>query len=1103
MIIFRLCSVTLLLGLGATPLHPQQTRLPLSSPFVSGYVRTLAGEEMRYHSPLPDVDRSLLVRSIDRARDIVWETEPIPTTVADDTATFVIMAAIDVNAAPRRFDLFVNDDSVLAFYNPTRAAAGEALVWTGERGVRAEFRVVLIDKYGDAMGFIFLRLPRREWRAGRPLRLRVAGESVGEQTWFMIFKEPIAPRVTLRNAPVLLRGAGGNEQGLRVDILYLGGEGRLRLSSPIGRIDGDLTLGHNRFVIPVPEVTRPTTVELACIVDGEEVSASFTVRPVRRMTVHLIHHTHLDIGYTHLQDEVERLQWQHLEDALRYGAASADYPEGARFVWHPEGLWAVESYLESHGPDESQRLREGIRRGWIHLDAMFANLLTGITSSEGLLHGLAAARRLSAWSGVPIESAMLSDIPGFTWGLVPVLALHGVKYLSIGPNFGHRIGLFLDDLGDRPFYWESPSGNQRVLTWVSGAGYATFHSGLGYSKITRALDEESVFNYVDKLAESGYPYEMVQLRYNIGSDNGPPDPDLADAVRAWNERYLSPRLVISDLSSAFREFEDRYGATLPVYRGDLTGYWEDGAASSARETALVRQAAELLVQAEALGAILGATLPRAEVYEAWRQVLLFYEHTWGSWNSVSEPGSELTTGQWERKRAFARSGARLADRLIKLAVAERWDGSEAPRLIEVINTASWPRSDIVFLSPQASRAGDRVRDEDGRVVPSQRLATGELAFRADGVPAFGARRFVISGDSVAGSSSAERRSNVIANREYRVEVDTLRGTFSVFCAKLGRDLAAAGGLNEYVYVPGRDPDVAVTAGRPQVRVTERGPLLWAVEVRRAAPGADAGIRSEIQIYDGLERIDVIDSIDKALTYDPEAVLYRFSFNLHDPQVRVDVPWGSYRPELDQLPGAAKNYLSLQRWVDIQGARFGITVASIDAPLIQVGKIRTDAIVTGWLDHLPQSATLFSYVMNNYWETNYRAGQEGVHHFRYSIRPRAEFDESRVERFAIGIGQPLIAIPVKPEASPLEPLIAIEADRAVATALKRAEDGDGLIVRLYNPGSEPDSVVFRWPDGRPLVALRSDVWERSLEPLGEGLRLEAYEVATLRLAHPEP
>ena len=114
----------------------------------------------------------------------------------------------------------------------------------------------------------------------------------------------------------------------------------------------------------------------------------------------------------------------------------------------------------------------------------------------------------------------------------------------------------------------------------------------------------SVFKYVEQLAEQGYPYDMTYLRYNIGSDNGPPDPELADAVRAWNERYVSPRLVISNVTDVFKKFEERYGDTLPVQRGDLTGHWEDGAASSARETALVRRAAEELNQTEALSAVL-------------------------------------------------------------------------------------------------------------------------------------------------------------------------------------------------------------------------------------------------------------------------------------------------------------------------------------------------------------------------------------------------------------------------------------------------------------------------------------------------------------------
>ncbi|NIN11431.1 MAG: glycosyl hydrolase family 38, partial [Gemmatimonadales bacterium] len=716
------------------------------------------------------------------------------------------------------------------------------------------------------------------------------------------------------------------------------------------------------------------------------------------MDVYLLHHTHLDIGYTHHQDDVERLQWEHLENAIRYGEASEQLPDGARFVWNPEGLWAVESYLATHGAEQRERLLEAIRRGWIHLDAMFGNLLTGITSSEGLMRSLEAARSLSAQTGVPIRSAMLSDIPGFTWGLVPVLAQHGVEYLSIGPNFGHRIGYFLDTWGDRPFYWESPSGRERVLTWVSAAGYAWFHSGLGYERITTLLTPENVFRYLDRLSENGYPYDITYMRYNIGSDNGPPDPNIAETVRAWNERYVSPRLIISGTTGLFEAFEERYGGELPVYRGDLTGHWEDGAASSARETALVRRTAESLVQTEVLAAMLGNKLPEEDLSRAWRNVALFYEHTWGSWNSISEPEAEFTLRQWATKKAFADSAARLAERLRRRAESRRFDPSSRGQAIAVYNTLSWPRTDVVTVPAALSVAGDRVVDAMGRVVPSQRLNTGELALLAEAVPAFGSKRYVIEGGEVPLRGDAMAGRNVIGNHRVRVEVDTLRGTVrSLRYAPADRELAGDAALNQYLYVSSRDPADWTTNGPVTVRVVEAGPLVAAIEVQADASGTHRGIRSEIRLYSGLDRVDIVNRVDKALVYDPEAVLYRFDFDFRSPEVRVDVPWGSYRPEADQLPGSCKNYLSVQRWVDVHDREVGVTVTTIDAPMIQLGAIRTDPIVAGWDRHLAPSGTLYSYAMNNYWETNYRAGQEGAHELRYSITPHLAFDEAAAER----------------------------------------------------------------------------------------------------------
>jgi alpha-mannosidase len=446
-------------------------------------------------------------------------------------------------------------------------------------------------------------------------------------------------------------------------------------------------------------------------------------------------------------------------------------------------------------------------------------------------------------------------------------------------------------------------------------------------------------------------------------------------------------------------------------------------------------------------------------------VVLYYEHTWGSWNSVSEPESPFTISQWEHKQAFAQSAALGSARLRRRTLlSHRWNAPQATHL-DVINTLGWPRTDVIFLSPEESAAGDRVLDDAGRAVPSQRLSDGGLAFLAADVPAFGSRRYRLDGGPAPESRSQERRDNVIANSRFRLEIDTLTGAIaSTFCVRLRCELVSGGAegqLNRYLYVAGRDPQAAKGAGRPAIRVTERGPLVWAVETQAAAPGADRGIASEVRIYEGVPRIDITNRIDKLRVYTPEAVLYRFAFNIRDPQVRIDVPWGSFQPEQGQLPGASKNYMSLQRWVDVHDDQRGMTLASVDAPLVQIGDIRTDAIVSGWLQAIEPSAAIYSYVMNNYWETNYRAAQAGPHEFRYALGPHERFDEAQVERFAMGVAQPLIAVPVSAETPPVQPPLRFEAQRAVVTRL--AADGDGLLVRIYNPGAQPTTATL-WPPG---------------------------------------
>ncbi|MCX6928922.1 MAG: discoidin domain-containing protein [Verrucomicrobia bacterium] len=106
------------------------------------------------------------------------------------------------------------------------------------------------------------------------------------------------------------------------------------------------TFGSQSVDLMVPAVESEKTVKVEVEAGGRSVaSREVTLKPVRKMVVFLLPHSHNDIGYTALQAEVEQKQNSNIETGLRLAQAMANYPEGARFKWNVEVLWCVDNYL--------------------------------------------------------------------------------------------------------------------------------------------------------------------------------------------------------------------------------------------------------------------------------------------------------------------------------------------------------------------------------------------------------------------------------------------------------------------------------------------------------------------------------------------------------------------------------------------------------------------------------------------------------------------------------------------------------------------------------------------------------------------------------------
>jgi hypothetical protein len=143
-------------------------------------------------------------------------------------------------------------------------------------------------------------------------------------------------------------------------------------------------------------------------------------------------------------------------------------------------------------------------------------------------------------------------------------------------------------------------------------------------------------------------------------------------------------------------------------------------------------------------------------------------------------------------------------------------------------------------------------------------------------------------------------------------------------------------------------------------------LLASLIIDSEAPSCKS-LSREVRVISGLNRIELINTVDKLPIRAKEAIHFGFGFNVPDGIVRMDVGLAEVRPEVDQIPAACKNWFSVQHWVDIANEDFGVTWSPIDAPLVELGGITANLIGSQtdwrvWIQHLRPSQTLYSWVM---------------------------------------------------------------------------------------------------------------------------------------------
>ncbi len=828
-------------------------------------------------------------------------------------------------------------------------------------------------------------------------------------------------------------------------------------------------------------------------------------------TIYLIHHSHTDIGYTQDQPIVWEMQSHFIDEAIALADKYADHDTDGAFRWTVETTGMLEYWLKYATDAEIEKLQQLEKSGHIEVTGMFANI-TPLYDADQIIESMQILRRLREDYGFTIEYAMNCDVNGQNWSLTDVLLDVGIKGFSMAINthFGGA-------LHPRPytFNWEAPTG--RSLFVNNGWTYdKAWREGIGRSAEEFKERWQILNAYLDEI---GYPLPILMLQsFHPYGDNGSAY-DFTPFLDEWNAnndlqiKMATPRMWWSVV--------EEYADQLETLRGDWTDYWNFGCISSAHEQRINRLSRAQLRNADSLyGALSQIKNSESRSWadkvfdrhreDAWFNLNFWDEHTWGADCAVTLPNNDDSRTQWNHKAQYAHLARSLSTLLQRDALGDlaQHISRENEDDIVVFNPLPFDRTVAGIVPYYVGNPRGVVTDttagrhhQDRKWVQQVRdhWSTGkQTVLPPTEVPAFGYK--VVSRDELGLTSDKKwiGEDATVSNHRYVVTFDRESGgIISLYDKELDWELvndSAEYGLNTYVHEEVADKshfwarqmftyqdwgtdlaeipngwnsgwhgkrEASYEVLKHKVYEVSYGIM---VEQELSAKGIDGVLKQVTFLPNYADFIEFSAEYVMTLNTHPEGTYLVFPFNVPDAVARYDVGGQAVVAGDEQLPGVCRDYFTVQGWVDFNNGERGITIATPENPMVQLGDFHFGHYQ---MEFNLEESTLLGWITNNYWETNFRAHQPGQVQARYRMQPyEGTFDESIAHRFGSAalqeesifqhLGEPLIADnPLPAEGT----LLNLPDEPVQVMRIKQATDGDGMIIRLINTSDEEQTATI--------------------------------------------
>ena len=719
-------------------------------------------------------------------------------------------------------------------------------------------------------------------------------------------------------------------------------------------------------------------------------------------------HAHIDLAWLWPMDETWR-------KARRSFATAVDllerYPE-FRFAHSSAAVYA--RLAEDDSP-LLERIVSLARAGaWEPSGGMWVEPDTVMPTGESLVRqGLYGQRHFARTFGRPCRVGWIPDSFGFSGALPQILQHVGLDSMFTAKLYWSESNVFPHS----SFRWRGIDGSE-VLVHAMRDDRAGFSGRAGYNgKLTPA----EILNAWRMHADRNVHEEALQPAGH-GDGGGGPTAEMIESARVLSDMPVLPAVQFGHPGEFFARLHEDGSRVLPTWNGELYLEFHRGTLTTqGRTKRLHRRAEQALIQAEALGgfgALLGGELPES-LESVWRILLQNQFHDILPGTSIGEVHANA-----ERE----------------LVSVERAARSRAQMALDTIAHCTGTRAGIRHaLLANVDTLSQGVRLERPTPLPGWQPVANGFVFAADGaVPPFTA----LSMEFHPPSTPARAGDDWLENAFVRVTLGPSGELASVFDKRAAREVLDGPGNQLWVFADRPrifdawdiEHDYERQSLRPVLvegpTCVENGPYRSAMRLLFRI--ADSTVEQTIRLWSNSPRIEFHTRLDWR---DRKLLLkVRFPVAVRAEQSTCECAYGVVsRPTHANTPWEAARFeVSGHRFADLSEPRYGVA-------LLNDGR---------YGHRLTESMLELSLLRSPAWP-DFRA-DEGLQEVVYALLPhQGAWHESGVLEEAAELNRPVAYLPVEDAVHAMSPL-RIRGNSVALGALKTAEDGDGLVLRVYEP-----------------------------------------------------